>query len=46
MGKTNKGLMALITVAQASMQHISEDVLNKLCDSMPHQVKAVLDAYS
>ncbi len=35
MGETNEALEALIAAAQASWQRISQDVLNKLCDSMP-----------
>jgi hypothetical protein len=43
-GETNAALEALISAAQASWQHISQYVLNKLCDSMPHRVLDVVDA--
>ncbi len=44
MGETEEAMEALIAAAQASWQRISQDVLNKLCDSMPHRVQAVIDA--
>ncbi len=44
MGNTQEALDLLVAEAMASWDEISDAVLKKLCDSMPHRVQAILSA--